>query len=265
MRGLHRLLYHPHQIVAQGVQIRLVSELGGEGFEGLSRVIFAAVEALVYEPLDTASQGHEQRSDREGGDNHREGGLLAGKDDEEPLQQNDAAEVEGNQRGRQRTVDESAVDDEIDLVEPVARYSDPHGDRDAYQADQNKCVSNPSEPHQLQRFEDDVLENGTANCYRGSIGEPLGLQALYSRRVQPSHQQRGYSDGYQNKHEHLHRLVSVGQALYPERVANGREAEDDLTRREGRQNRSHQRQERAETCEPPPTTAGQPPIGEQKA
>src|SRR5215210_3474091 len=29
---LHRLPYHPYQVVAQGIQVRLISELGGECF-----------------------------------------------------------------------------------------------------------------------------------------------------------------------------------------------------------------------------------------
>ena len=35
VRGLHRLPHHAHQIVVQRFQVRLVPELGGEGFEGL--------------------------------------------------------------------------------------------------------------------------------------------------------------------------------------------------------------------------------------
>ena len=49
----------------------------------------------------------------EGGGYHCEGGLLAGKDHEEPLQHHDAAEVECDQRGRQRAVDEGAVYEDV--------------------------------------------------------------------------------------------------------------------------------------------------------
>jgi integrase len=44
VRWLHGLLYHPHQIVAQGVQVRLVPELGREGFEGLCCVVLPTIE-----------------------------------------------------------------------------------------------------------------------------------------------------------------------------------------------------------------------------
>jgi hypothetical protein len=52
MGGLHGLPYHTHQIVIEGFQVRLVLQLGGEGLKGLSCVVFAAVEAPVYEHLD---------------------------------------------------------------------------------------------------------------------------------------------------------------------------------------------------------------------
>jgi hypothetical protein len=58
---LHSLPYHPHQIVAQGVEVRLVPELGREGFQGLPRVVLPTVEAPIYERLYAPPQGSEQR------------------------------------------------------------------------------------------------------------------------------------------------------------------------------------------------------------
>jgi hypothetical protein len=52
---LYRLPNHTHQVVAQGVQIRLVSELGREGLQGLGCVVLAAVEAPVYESTTEGS------------------------------------------------------------------------------------------------------------------------------------------------------------------------------------------------------------------
>jgi hypothetical protein len=66
--GLHRLPYHPHQVVAQGVQVCFVAQLGREGFQGLSCIVLAAVEAPVYEGLDATPQGGEQRGNDQGGD-----------------------------------------------------------------------------------------------------------------------------------------------------------------------------------------------------
>src|SRR3712207_5687807 len=70
--GLHRLPYHRHEIVAQGVEVRLVSELGREGFQGLCDVVFAAVEAPIDKSLDAASEWAEKGSDGQRGGHDRE-------------------------------------------------------------------------------------------------------------------------------------------------------------------------------------------------
>ena len=45
MGGLHRLPYRSYQIIAQGVEVRFVLELGREGFQGFGCVVLLAVEA----------------------------------------------------------------------------------------------------------------------------------------------------------------------------------------------------------------------------
>src|SRR5215218_10466678 len=44
---LHRFPHHAYQIVAQRIQIRLIPELGREGFEGLRCIVFPSVEASI--------------------------------------------------------------------------------------------------------------------------------------------------------------------------------------------------------------------------
>src|ERR671914_170080 len=65
--GLHSLPHHPYQVLAQGVEVRLLPELGGEPLKSLSCVILVAVEAAVYERLDAAPERAEQRGYCEGG------------------------------------------------------------------------------------------------------------------------------------------------------------------------------------------------------
>src|SRR5215204_2980111 len=48
MRRLHRLPHHPHQIVAQRVQVCFVTQIGREAFQGLPGIVLASVEAPVY-------------------------------------------------------------------------------------------------------------------------------------------------------------------------------------------------------------------------
>src|SRR5215213_8868830 len=64
---LHRLPDHTYQVIAQSVQVGLVSELGRESLQRLCCIILPPVEAPIYEALDVMPQGVEQRGDRQGG------------------------------------------------------------------------------------------------------------------------------------------------------------------------------------------------------
>jgi hypothetical protein len=110
---LHRLSHRYHQIFAQGIEIRLVPKLRREAFERLSRVVFLAVEAPVAKGLDAVPERSEKRRDHKGRGHDREGGPLAVEDDEDALQHDDEAEVEREERGRERAVDEGAVYDNV--------------------------------------------------------------------------------------------------------------------------------------------------------
>src|SRR5919112_1895647 len=113
VRRLHRLPYHPYQVVIEGFQVRLVPELRRECLKGLSSVVLPAVEPAVHEPLHPATQRYKQGSDGEGRGHDCEGGLLTSEQDEEPLRHDDTAEVERHQCGGQRAVDEGAVDNHV--------------------------------------------------------------------------------------------------------------------------------------------------------
>src|SRR5215211_2902584 len=120
--GLHRLPHHLHQVVAQGVEVSLVSQLGREGCKRLCCVVLAAVEAPVYERLDAAPQRIEESSDHQGGDHYGKLGgllLLAGKRSEENLGRRYAPEVDCDQHGGERAIDQRAVDDYVYVVEAV--------------------------------------------------------------------------------------------------------------------------------------------------
>src|SRR5918997_203659 len=119
---LHRLPYYAPQVVGQCLQVRLAAEFHRKPLKGLGSVILPPVEAAVYEGVDAARQRSKQRRDQECGCDYCEGGLLARDSDEDTLQHHDEAEVEGDQRGGEGTVDEGSIDDEVYLVEPVAHY-----------------------------------------------------------------------------------------------------------------------------------------------
>ena len=140
---LHRLPHNPHEVASQCLQVRLVAQLRREPF---CSVFLAVLEATVYERLDASPQGLNRaaissveattaRVDRSPVSAHKD-----------PLQQYDDAEVEGDQRGGESTVDEGAVDEEVYVVEAVAQNCYPHRDRHAYETDLHKGVSGPFEP-----------------------------------------------------------------------------------------------------------------------
>jgi hypothetical protein len=57
VRRLRRLLYRVRQVVPQGVEVCLVSELGREIFERLRGVVLTKAETPIYERLDETTEG----------------------------------------------------------------------------------------------------------------------------------------------------------------------------------------------------------------
>src|SRR5919106_5674087 len=132
MGRLHRLPNYSDEVVAEGAQVCLVAQLRGECLKGLPRIVLVAIEAAVYERLDIAAQWVEERCDHDGGgdDGELRKVLSAGKGLNGRLGDGHAAEIERNQHSAQRTVDEGAVDDAIDVVKTVAQNGEPDGYRD---------------------------------------------------------------------------------------------------------------------------------------
>ena len=73
---LYRLPYRSYQVASQGVEVRLIPDLGREHLKRLPRVVLPAVEASIYERLDATAHRIEQGRDHEGGDDYGELGLL---------------------------------------------------------------------------------------------------------------------------------------------------------------------------------------------
>src|SRR3712207_2737136 len=129
MGRLHRFPYHPYKLGVQGVEVRLVPELGREGFQGLSSVVLPSVETAVYKALDATSKGHEQSRYDERGNDYSQLGLLllACEGAEDSLGRSHASEVNQRQRARERSVDEGTVYEEVYVVETVSQDGDASG------------------------------------------------------------------------------------------------------------------------------------------
>jgi hypothetical protein len=121
------------KVFVQRLKFRRVAEPGGEGFQSLSRVVLASVEAFVYEGLDAAPQWVEQCRYHEGGDDYGELWLLGlvRQRAEDRLGRRHAPQVDCDQRCREGTVDQREVDDYVDIVESVLQYGEANGYRDS--------------------------------------------------------------------------------------------------------------------------------------
>jgi hypothetical protein len=88
-------------------------------------------------------QGVEEGGDHQGGGDHGQGGPLAGKEYEHLLREDDGAEVECDEHGRQRGVDDSAIYDAVYVVEAVAEDGDASGHRNS--GDDDEGVEHPEQ------------------------------------------------------------------------------------------------------------------------
>src|SRR5215211_5412251 len=180
MDGLHRLPHHTHQVVAQR---------GGVGFQGLSSVVLLAIETAIHQGLNTSPQGVEQSGDGEGRGHDREGGLLARESDEHPLQHDDANEVECDQRDGKRAIDEGTVDDNVYVVEAIAKDGYPNRDRDGRDHGYENRITGPLEPEgRVYHRRYDVCKEEADNCCRSCVSEPFDLLTLYPDGMTQAHE-----------------------------------------------------------------------------
>src|SRR5215203_204630 len=221
--GLHRPPYDLDEVFAQGVEIRLVSELGREALQRLYRIVLPTVEAAVDKALDAAPQRVEQGGYRQGGGHYYELGSLAGHSAEEQLEHDDAAEVEAREHRGERTVDEGTVYDEVYVIEVVPQDRYAHRNRQAHDTSYYQCGADPVQPHYTHRFRDHVGEGGAGGQHRYGVSEPLDLLALSSLGASQPYEQRRRCYESQSIPYRLHRIDNVGPSgcLRPESNRDG--------------------------------------------
>ena len=154
--------------------------------EGLLGVVAAAVEAPVDERLDAPTGGAEERGDGEGraGDGEI---VAAGEAAEGGLEREDDPEVETREERGDGAVDDSAIDDPVDLVEAIAQHSYPrreHNDR--------QCDRHGEAPDVVthEGVEEKACEEGDRDA-DGARREPLHLEPLETVRAPEPKNDRG--------------------------------------------------------------------------
>ena len=117
MRWLHRLLNDCDELLTQLAQVHFIAQRYAKSFERTRRIILAPEEAAVDECLDAPPQGIEQCSNCKSGGHNGDVRGLTDESAQQELQRDDESNIEQDQCGCQRAVDQRAVDDEIDIPE----------------------------------------------------------------------------------------------------------------------------------------------------
>ena len=122
MRWLHRFLDNCQQIPRQGGQLDLLprAQTGTESLQDVRGVIFAAVKTPVDTSLNTPPQGVKERGDRQRGSNQHDIVSVAEEPPQEELERHDQANIEEGEARRERPIDESTIDQHIDVPETRA-------------------------------------------------------------------------------------------------------------------------------------------------
>src|SRR5829696_2346503 len=175
MGRLYRLLDHSQEFIRQVLEVHLVSQPAREAFQGLRGIVLLAIEATIDEGLYATTQRGEQGGYRQRGGHHGELRLLylAGESTEDRLNPYHAPEVHEQEHQRQRTVDQGAVDDHVDVVESVAEYSGAYG---------QGIRSNPREPPMVRPDRSNSNDNAPGRVRTGK--KTTGNRKLTSNATQ---------------------------------------------------------------------------------
>ena len=150
------------------------------------RIVALAVEQVVDGALQPVAQRveherHQPRGDDRGADSH----LLA----QERPRERDHDCVGAHDAGRQCAVEQCAIDDDVDLVQPVAQDRDARDDR---QGDEAEDARRPEEVGERGRERSDGQGSDEEERHHSrGADEPLELQSLVAARAPEAHDQCG--------------------------------------------------------------------------
>ena len=233
------------ELGADGLQVDLLAEAARERLKGERRVVPASVEAAVDDGLDAAAEGPEQSGNRQRGRRDGQVGLAGQRLDGQPEQQH-GDQVDDRKRRGERRVDQRAVDDDVDVVEPVPQDCARDRHRHGHQADGGQRVAEVdcSRARVGGGLDEDRCGQERQKD-RDRPGQPLQLLALLAARVEVAHHQ-GCAAEPDAKHEQ-------GQTRCHHRCDQFRGRDADRVRDMGVLHRSR----RGQPCRRPvlPTTA----------
>ncbi len=164
-------------------QLNLIAQRGAKCCQGTRCIIFAAIEAPINDPLNSMTQRLEQKVDHQRGEDDDHTAALVDDATQQRLQANHQAHVDPRQDDRQRAIDQGAVDDDIDIPQPVAQNGDGEAEDDREQDERkNRCQEQVIERTcSAQRWEDErgeLKDDHDQDGCRDAEDDPLGLLAL---------------------------------------------------------------------------------------
>src|SRR6266513_5982267 len=136
MCWLHRLLNHCHQLCAKLVQVHLIANGRTKRSDRAGCVIPATVEATVDQRTSAIMQWLEQKPyQKRGSDNRQLVSLYECETACNVLEREHADFVDHSQHNRQGAIDQRAVNDDINVIEPVTQNGKANGERDQEKGD----------------------------------------------------------------------------------------------------------------------------------
>src|SRR6266568_1730741 len=139
---LHRLLHDGQQLLAQLLQVHFLAQGGAESCHRLGSVIFAAIEAPVNDPLDTTAERLEQQGDSQRGEDDGHAAVIADDATQQRGKANDEAHVDRRQDDCQRAIHQRAIDERINVPQPIPQHGETKRERDQEQQEVlDGCVS----------------------------------------------------------------------------------------------------------------------------
>src|SRR5205809_3061767 len=156
MFWLHHLLNPRRQLSAYLVQVHFIADNCTKCSDRAGCVILATVEATVYERMRAIVQWLEQKPyQKRGSDNRQLVSPYEGETACNVLEREHADFVDHSQHNRQGAIDQRAVNDEINVIEPVAQNGKANGERDQEEGD-----GEDDTPHFIKQNRVDSVDEG---------------------------------------------------------------------------------------------------------
>src|ERR1700687_4272758 len=116
MRRLHRLLNHLDELFAQLTEINAIAQRCAECCQRSRRIVLATIETAVDDGLDAAALRLDKGGSHEGrGNNNQRRLRFRGKVSHQKLQPDNQAKIDEAEYDSQRTVDQRAIDNNINI------------------------------------------------------------------------------------------------------------------------------------------------------